>query len=94
MYTPHPSYPPLDLAAAGAVVVTNQYSPKTSLTQYSPNILCVDPRLDQLVSALAEGAALAVDLPRRRANHALNRLERSWQQSFAPVLKRLVAELS
>jgi hypothetical protein len=54
----------------------------------------VDPRLDQLVSALAEGAALAVDLPRRRANHALNRLERSWQQSFAPVLKRLVAELS
>ncbi len=94
MYTPHPSYPPLDLAAAGAVVVTNQYPPKTSLTQYSPNILCVDPRLDQLVSALAEGAALAVDLPRRRANHALNRLERSWQQSFAPVLKRLVAELS
>ena len=28
MDTPHPSYPPLDLAAAGAVVVTNTHGSK------------------------------------------------------------------
>jgi SAM-dependent methyltransferase len=31
MDTPHPSYPPIDLAASGAVVVTNTHGPKTSL---------------------------------------------------------------
>ena len=59
MATPHPSYPPLDLAASGAVVVTNKDGPKTSLAHYSANILCVEPSLDALVSALGEGAKLA-----------------------------------
>ncbi len=94
MYTPHPSYPPLDLAAAGAVVVTNRYGLKTSLSHYSPNILCVDPGVESLVSAIAEGATLAADRPRRWANHARNQLGRNWQESFAPVLEQLAAELS
>jgi hypothetical protein len=93
MYTPHPSYPPLDLAASGAVVVTNQCGIKTSLSHYSPNILCVDPSIEGLVAALAQGVALATDLPRRRANQALNRFGTSWQENFAPVFERLVAEM-
>ncbi len=94
MYTPHPSYPPLDMAAAGAVVVTNQYGLKTSLSQYSPNILCVEPSVTALVAALVEGAALAADGPTRRANQARNRFGRSWQENFAPVLERLAADLA
>jgi hypothetical protein len=93
MYTPHPGDKPLDLAAAGAVVVTNRYGPKTSLSQYSPNIFCVEPTVEGLVTALAEGAALAGDLPRRRANQARNQFVKSWQQTLAPVLDRLTADL-
>src|SRR5438067_1217967 len=44
MYTPHPSYPPLDLAASGAVAVTNRFgNAKHSLDQYSKNIICPEP---------------------------------------------------
>jgi len=94
MYTPHPSYPPLDLAAAGAVVVTNRYGLKTSLSEYSPNILCVDPSVEGLVGALVDGAALAMDWPSRLANQERNRFTTSWQQNFEPVIARLVAEFS
>jgi hypothetical protein len=93
MYTPHPSYPPLDLAAAGAVVVTNRFANKTSLAAYSPNIFCAEPAVDTLVAALGEAAELAIDLPRRRANQARNTLGQSWQENFAPVLNRLAREL-
>lgn len=86
MATPHPSYPPLDLAASGAVVVTNRDGPKTSLAHYSANILCVEPSLDALVSALGEGAALAQDESRRAANYAANTITRDWNVSFQEVL--------
>jgi hypothetical protein len=89
MDTPHPSYPPLDLAAAGAVVVTNRHGPKTSLSRYSDNILCVEPTIEGLKCGIADAIGLAVDGPRRRANHARNRLGRDWEAAFEPVLQRL-----
>jgi hypothetical protein len=89
MDTPHPSYPPLDLAAAGAVVVTNRHGPKTSLARYSDNILCVEPTVEGLKRGIAEAVELAADGARRRANHARNRLGRDWEAAFEPVLHRL-----
>ncbi|MFC7690677.1 hypothetical protein ACFQY5_14945 [Paeniroseomonas aquatica] len=91
MQTPHPSYPPLDLAASGAVVVTNRCGPKVSLEQYSRNILCVEPTVEGLVQGLAEAVALAADAPRRQANYAAGRINRDWEAAFAPVLDRLAA---
>ena len=89
MYTPHPSYPPLDLAASGAVVVTNRFGPKVTLDGYSPNILCADPDVASLVAALGQGAALAADRPRREANLAASGLGRDWAVSAAPAIDRL-----
>jgi WsaF, C-terminal domain/WsaF, N-terminal domain len=89
MDTPHPSYPPLDLAAAGAVVVTNRHGPKTSLARYSDNILCVEPTVEGLKRGIADAVELAADGARRRANHARNRLGRDWEAAFEPVLHRL-----
>ncbi|HEX3881227.1 MAG TPA: class I SAM-dependent methyltransferase [Stellaceae bacterium] len=86
MYTPLPSYPPLDLAASGAVVVTNSYGSKRSLASYSANILCVDPSLPSLLDAIEKGAALAADRERRRRNYDAAGLQRTWQAAFAPVL--------
>jgi hypothetical protein len=89
MYTPHPSYPPLDLAACGAVAITNRYGRKTSLAQYSNNILCVEDDVESLVDGIATGVALAKDWERRITNYQLSGLNRDWVQAFEPVLQKL-----
>ena len=91
MYTPHPSYPPLDLAASGAVVVTNRFGVKTTLDGYSPNILCSDLDVDSLVAALGKGVRLSADRERRAANFERSGLSRDWAQSAAPAVERLAA---
>lgn len=53
MYTPHPSYPPLDLAASGAIVVTNRFANKQNLSRYSSAIITADLNVDAMVSAIA-----------------------------------------
>lgn len=92
MFTPHPSYPPLDLAASGAVVVTNRFGPKVSLDHYCRNILCADPSVEALVAALGEAAALAQDEPRREANYKDARIGRDWEAAFAPVLDHIAPD--
>jgi O-antigen biosynthesis protein len=87
MYTPHPSYPPLDLAASGAVVVTNRYGVKQSLDQYSKNILCRDLSVDDLVLGMTEGAALVMDTKRRQQNYSENAISRDWRVSFTDVIQ-------
>jgi hypothetical protein len=54
MLAPHPSYPPLEAAACGAIVVTTPYGSKTAarLEALSPNILSAPPRVDAIASAL------------------------------------------
>ncbi|MGU3539257.1 rhamnosyltransferase WsaF family glycosyltransferase [Methylobacterium sp. A54F] len=86
MYTPHPSYPPLDIAASGGVAVTNRFAGKTTLDQYSRNIICGDASVAGLVSALEAGVALSQDRARRRANFESQGLARDWATAFAPVL--------
>ena len=89
MDTPHPSYPPLDLAASGAVVVTNRHGRKTSLAEYSKNILCVEPTVEGLKEGVAEAVLLVKHGEKRRANWASDGISRSWQSSFESVLNTL-----
>ncbi len=89
MYTPHPSYPPFDLAASGAVVVTNRFANKQDLSGYSENILAGDLDLESMLSALAQGVALAKDAPTREANYRANRLLLDWNESFGHVVRAL-----
>ncbi len=89
MDTPHPSYPPLDLAASGAVVVTNTHGLKTSLAQYSENILTVKPTVDSLKNGMEAGARLACDEALRFANYSHNRLLRNWRTAFEPAVRHL-----
>jgi len=88
MDSPHPSYPPLDLAASGAVVVTNRSGLKRSLDSYSENIFCVDATLEGLKQGIARAAETASNETRRAANFARNRMLRDWTTAFAPVLQR------
>lgn len=59
MYTPHPSLLPLEMAAAGMLVVTNECMNKTadSMQAISTNLLTARPTIDGVVSKLTEAAA-------------------------------------
>ena len=87
MYTPHPSYPPLDLVASGAVVVTNRFANKQDLNHYSSNLICAEPELAALVSDIREGVVLATDSLAREQNFRRNSLCMDWAQSFAAVIQ-------
>jgi hypothetical protein len=53
MFSPHPSYPPLEMAEFGAWVVTNGFENK-NLSEYSPNIISVEqPTPDTIAEKLA-----------------------------------------
>jgi hypothetical protein len=95
MASPHSSYPPLDLAAAGAAVVTNTFGPeKQSLDQYSPNIICSDPGVAGLIAGIGQGVALALDAKRRGANHRSSKFLTDWSAVFAPICDQLAGALS
>jgi hypothetical protein len=89
MYTPHPSYPPLDLVASGAVAVTNRFANKQDLSAYSPNLICAELELDALVEALRQGVALAGDATQRQRNFEASGLMRDWNQSFAGLVQQV-----
>jgi len=93
MSTPHPSYPPLDLAACGAIAVTNRFGLKTNLERYSRNIICTDLGRESLVEGIAEAVALSEDQERRLANYRHQGLSRSWAVSLEHVLDGLSSAL-
>jgi O-antigen biosynthesis protein len=86
MATPHPSYPPLDLAASGAAVLTNRFGLKQDLSEYSPNIICADLDTTSLLQGLRVARELALDDDARRIGYQGNRLQRSWEASLRHVL--------
>lgn len=88
IYTPHPSYPPFDLAACGAIVVTNRFgSSKVDLSRYSPNILCVDPSLSSLVGGLRSAVELAANREVRFTNVSRFAMPRDWETAFTSVVE-------
>jgi hypothetical protein len=90
MDTPHPSYPPYDLAAAGAAVLTNSHGSKTDLSDISANILVADPSLDGLAEGLERLAALGQDDEQRRRNLAGDGIARSWDLALGDLVASLV----
>lgn len=89
IYTPHPSYPPLDTTTAGAVCVTNRFGNKQDLSRYSENIIMADLNKQSMLDALEKGAALAKNIEQRRANHANSRTAGTWVEAFKPVTEHM-----
>jgi O-antigen biosynthesis protein len=89
MYTPHPSYPPLDLAASGAIAVTNQFGPKQDLGQYSSNIICCPTHVKGLLEGITTAIDLANNSAKRLENYQNNGLLKDWELSFSHVLDTL-----
>ncbi len=58
MLSPHPSHPPIEMAAAGARVVTNTFAGKC-LSSLTPSIHSVQPTAEEVSAALREAWAAA-----------------------------------
>jgi len=87
MMAPHPSYPPLELALAGAAVVTSRYGPKHSLSHYSANILCVPADLEAMIAAVVQASQMSE--AERLANVERSILPLDWQSAFASCFEQL-----
>jgi O-antigen biosynthesis protein len=61
MLSPHPSYPPLEMAAAGLVVVTNHFGDK-DLSMLTPRIVSCEPTSLDVARALTKAEGLLPDL--------------------------------
>jgi O-antigen biosynthesis protein len=92
MLSPHTSYPPLEMAACGASVVTNVFANKTAerLAEYSLNIIPVEPSVEEIAVGLAAAVDRTPDQAAREAGSLVG-APSSWEESFAPVLDRLIA---
>lgn len=89
MYTPHPSYPPLDLAASGCISVTNRHGVKQDLSRYSRNVICKDPTVESLVQGIKEAVELANNQAVRTENYRSNKMLKDWEKSFEYVLSTM-----
>jgi hypothetical protein len=94
MCTPHPTYPALDLAACGAVAVTNSFGIKTGLETYSGNIICGPATIEGLTTALKTALPLVYDPARRQHNRANDQIARDWKKSFKEALDHLCLPLT
>jgi hypothetical protein len=86
MATPHPSYPPLDLASAGAVAITNKYGVKESLDDYSSNIICCNPTEEHLLEGIKKALTLIQSDEQVSANLKTSSLFYSWQECLSEVV--------
>ncbi|TDN67202.1 glycosyltransferase [Paraburkholderia sp. BL10I2N1] len=94
MLSPHPSYPPLEMAACGGVAVTTVFGSKTAtrLAELSSNVIGADPKIGDMLTALARARAMSDDRGRRQSVSPL-RLPGTWRESLSPAVERLVMEL-
>lgn len=93
MSSPHPSLIPMDLAASGAIVVTNTFETKTPeyLTNISRNIIPAHPDLHQLSLAIIEGVKRTSDTKARYENASVN-WPKSWAETWTNKHRDFIKE--
>jgi hypothetical protein len=93
MLSPHPSYPPLEMAATGGLVVTNSYGVKTAdrLHQLALGMRVAEPTVEGIAGAIVA----ATDEIRCGLNtqDAGVSLPTNWADALAPVLPRVEAAI-
>jgi hypothetical protein len=87
MLSPHPSYPPLEMAACGRPVVTTTFGAKTAerLRALSPHIIATLPTIEGVAGGL-EAAVLRLSLPGQGEID----LPGSWSEAFSRELPRIL----
>lgn len=85
MYTPHPSYPPLDMLCSGAVVLTNEFKNKRDLS-YSDNMILAKLEKEDILKKLEIAISLSNNKEKRKENYLNNHINRDWAISFEKIL--------
>jgi glycosyltransferase involved in cell wall biosynthesis len=95
MLSPHPSYPPLEMAASGGLVVTTSFGNKSAqaLADLSANIIAVPPTLEHIGAGLATAIARLDDW-KGRLHAAEIDLPKTWHRSLDRVVLELLDELA
>jgi hypothetical protein len=91
MLTPHPSLPPLEMASAGMLTVTNSFETKTAekLGALSPNLIPAAPTIDGVTDGLRRAVAGVGDYE-ARIRGADVAWARNWEGALPdPLLERL-----
>jgi glycosyltransferase involved in cell wall biosynthesis len=91
MLSPHPSYPPLEMAACGKPVVTTTYENKTAerLAAISPNIIGVPATIE----AIADGLLRAMQRSAPRIEQIPVGFPKTWDESLSDIVPRLYDRL-
>jgi len=94
MLAPHPSYPPLEMAACGGPAVTTVFGPKTRerLAEISPNIIGTEATIEAIAQGLADAVDRLDDTVGLFDGSALG-LPPTWGEVFESVLPELSARL-
>lgn len=85
MYTPHPSYPPYDVACSGGVVVTNACFNKVNFDQCD-NVIISDLDEERFLQAMENGIKLAQNMKLRKENSEKSTIPRSWNETLIKSL--------
>ena len=96
LHAPAPGRAPLEMAAAGMLVVTNTFETKTAATLagLSANLIATEPTVDAIAEGICEAVARVDDVDARLRGTALS-WSRDWDDSFSePLLDRVVAFLT
>lgn len=88
MMAPHPSYPPLELASTGAMVVTTQYKTKQNLSAYSENIITVPIEIEAIKHAILRASKITYEQRIQNTKKA-TLLGTDWKKSLSKVLNQL-----
>jgi hypothetical protein len=94
MSSPHPSLIPMDLAASGAIVVTNTFETKTAeyLNSISTNIIATEPELNSLIDAIFEAVRRTNDLESRYIGARVN-WPKTWQETWNSNHSNFIREI-
>lgn len=94
MLSPHPSYPPLEMAASGVLTVTNRFANK-DLQVLSDNLVCCEPTPEGVVGALQKAWSRIGEIDARidAARFDLGSLGRTMEQVADSLLLRLAEPL-
>lgn len=88
MLSPHPSYPPLEMASCGRPVITTTFGTKTAarLKDFSPNIIGAEPTLEGISDAIEHAL-------KYEPSNGEVALPQSWDESLAHVTPALFRAL-
>jgi hypothetical protein len=86
MFSPHPSVPNLELAAAGVPTLTTSYSnrPAATMQAAAPNLVVREAALPDLIEGLQEVERRSLVGARRVADAGFS-WPRGWDESFSPA---------